>query len=111
MRGEEEVWTAVEGREDIVETMRLDAVEGMPDALKDTYVNELNVKNIEDSDDDTTRRPPALRVALVALLFDGEGGGGVRQWRFYVLSTEGQDAVHQSACLYASAPGRHDAIL
>ena len=38
--------------------------------------------------DDTTRCPPGLRGAFVALRFSGESSGGVRLWRCLFLSAE-----------------------
>ena len=72
----------------------------MTETLKGTHVSEVNVDEIECSDDDTTGRgggaPSALRETFVALRFSGECGGGVRQWRCLLVSAEGQDVVHRS---------------
>ena len=47
--------------------------------------------------DDTTGH--GAGAVFVALRFSGERGGGVRQWRCLLLFAEGQDVIHQSACL------------
>ena len=87
----------------VIEVMQLDAADVMTEALKGTQVNKVNAEDIEDSDDDTRRGtgavPPGLRGTFVALRFSGERSGGVRQWRCLHSSAEGQDVVHQSACL------------
>ena len=98
-----EVWATVEDQRDVIEAMQLDAVDEMTEAPEGTHVNKVNAEEIEDSDDDTTVArgwcPPGLRGTFVALRFSGERSAGVRQWRCLLLSAEGQDVVHQSACL------------
>lgn len=51
-----EVWTTVEDQEDVVEAMRLDAVDKTTETLNGALANEVHVDKIKGSDDDTTGR-------------------------------------------------------
>ena len=58
----------------------------------------------ESASEDTTTTygvdaPPPYAELFAALQSPEEHGGSVRQWRCRLLSTEGQDVVHQSACI------------